>query len=218
MGSLMTFRNPILAALAALAFFAAVPAAEAHPHVWVVARGEIVYGPDGAMQAIRYAWTFDEAFSAFAVQGLDKDNDGKLSREELQPLAEVNVTSLKEFEYFTVGKNAEKKIEFGAPVDYWLVADEKKLLTLHFTLPVKTAAKGAASLDIFDPTYFVAFELGEGEAIKLSGAPTGCTLEAKKPEPMTTNTGRLSESFFNSLSAASQYGSQFANRVAVRCP
>jgi ABC-type uncharacterized transport system substrate-binding protein len=214
----MTVRNPILAALAAFALVASVSALQAHPHVWVVARGEIVYGPDGAMQAIRYAWTFDEAFSAFAVQGLDKDNDGKLTREELQPLAEVNVTSLKEFDYFTVGKNGEKPIEFGAPVDYWLVADEKKLLTLYFTLPVKTALKGTASLDVFDPTYFVAFEFGEGEALKLSGAPTGCALEAKKPEPMTTNTGRLSESFFNSLSAASQYGSQFANRVAVRCP
>jgi ABC-type uncharacterized transport system substrate-binding protein len=214
----MMVRNSTLAALAALSLFAVAPAAEAHPHVWIVARGEIVYGPDGAMQTIRYAWTFDEAFSAFAVQGLDKDNDGKLSRDELQPLAEVNVTSLKEFEYFTVGKNGEKPIEFGAPVDYWLVADEKKLLTLHFTLPVKSASKGAASLDIFDPTYFVAFEFGEGEAIKLSGAPTGCALEAKKPAPAPTTTGRLSESFFNSLSAASQYGSQFANRVAVRCP
>jgi ABC-type uncharacterized transport system substrate-binding protein len=81
MGSLMTVRNSILAALAALALFAAAPA-NAHPHVWVVARGEIVYGPDGAMQAIRYAWTFDEAFSAFAIQGLDKNNDGKLSRQE----------------------------------------------------------------------------------------------------------------------------------------
>ncbi len=217
MGSLMTVRNSILAALAALALFAAAPA-NAHPHVWVVARGEIVYGPDGAMQAIRYAWTFDEAFSAFAIQGLDKNNDGKLSREELQPLAEVNVTSLKEFDYFTVGKNGETPIGFGAPLDYWLVADEKKQLTLHFTLPVKTASKGAASLDVFDPTYFVAFEFAEGEAMKLAGAPKGCTLEAKKPEPMTTTTGRLSESFFNSLTAASKYGSQFANRVDVRCP
>ena len=214
----MTVRNPILAALAAFALFAAVPAVQAHPHVWVVARGEIVYGPDGAMQAIRYAWTFDEAFSAFAVQGLDKDNDGKLSREELQPLAEVNVTSLKDFDYFTVGKNGEKQIEFGPPLDYWLVADEKKLLTLHFTLPVKIASKGAASLDIFDPTYFVGFEFAEGEAMKLAGAPKGCTLEAKKPEPAATSTGRLSESFFNSLTAASKYGSQFANRVDVRCP
>lgn len=213
----MTVRTSLLAALAALALFTAVPAMS-HPHVWVVARGEIVYGTDGVMKTIRYAWTFDEAFSAFAVQGLDKNNDGKLSREELQPLAEVNVTSLKDFDYFTVGKNGEKPIEFGAPLDYWLVADEKKLLTLHFTLPVKAASKGTASLDIFDPTYFVAFEFGEGEAMKLSGAPKGCALEAKKPEPAPTTTGRLSESFFNSLTAASQYGSQFANRVAVRCP
>jgi hypothetical protein len=40
----------------------------------------------------------------------------------------------------------------------------------------------------------------------------------KKPEPATTSTSRLSESFFNSLTTANQYGSQFANRIAVRCP
>jgi ABC-type uncharacterized transport system substrate-binding protein len=214
----MGFRAILLAIWAAAAVVAGAGHAHAHPHVWVVARGELVYGPDGAIQAVRYAWTFDEAFSTFATQGLDKDGDGKLSREELKELAEVNVTSLKEFEYFTFGKGGQAKIEFNAPVDYWLEADAQKMLTLHFTLPVKAAPKGSVSLDIYDPTYFVAFELADGTPMKLSGAPKGCTLEAKKPEPPSTSMSRLSESFFNSLSAASQYGSQFANHIAVRCP
>ena len=36
-----------------------------------------------------------------AVQGLDADNDGVYSKEELEPLAKINVESLKEFAYFT---------------------------------------------------------------------------------------------------------------------
>jgi ABC-type uncharacterized transport system substrate-binding protein len=36
-----------------------------------------------------------------AVQGLDTNGDGVCSKEELKPLAEVNVTSLKDFDYFT---------------------------------------------------------------------------------------------------------------------
>ena len=214
----MAVRLALLLACAALGMFAGAPAAHAHPHVWVVARGEVVYAPDGAVKEIRFAWTFDEAFSVFAAQGLDKDNDGKLSREELAELAQVNVTSLKEFEYFTFGKAGEAKVEFAEPVDYWLEADENKLLTLHFVLPVKPGAKGAVSFDIFDPTYFVAFEIAEGAAVTLTGAPKGCTLEVKKPETASISTSRLSESFFNSLSAANQYGSQFANRITVRCP
>jgi len=214
----MIHRFAVTAACAVFGTLAGAMAAQAHPHVWVTVRGEVVYGPNGAATALRFAWTFDEAFSIFASQGLDKDNDGKLSREELAPLAEVNVTSLKEFDYFTFGKSGEAKIEFDTPVDYWLAADEQKLLTLHFTLPVKAAPKGAISFEVYDPTYFIAFDLGEGTPFKLAGAPAGCTVEAKKPEPMTTSTGRLSEAFFNSLTAASQYGSQFANRIAVRCP
>src|SRR5262249_7350790 len=96
------------AALAALFSLAGSSAAGAHRHVWVTARGEIVYAADGKLQEIRHAWTFDEMFSAFATQGLDKNNDGKLSREELADLAKENVESLKEFNYFTASPKGEK--------------------------------------------------------------------------------------------------------------
>ena len=121
----MMFRFAVAAACGVLGILAGAAAAQAHPHVWVTVRGEVVYGPSGAPTALRFAWTFDEAFSIFSAQGLDTNNDGKLSREELAPLAEVNVSSLKEFDYFTFGKSGEVKIEFSEPVDYWLAIDEQ---------------------------------------------------------------------------------------------
>src|SRR5262245_37020396 len=45
-------------------------AAEAHPHVWVTATSELVYAPDGSLTGVRYAWTFDDMFSSYALQGL----------------------------------------------------------------------------------------------------------------------------------------------------
>lgn len=186
----------------------------AHPHVLVTGRSELVF-KDGQIEAVRHVWTFDEMFSAFASQGLDKNGDGVLSREELAELAKVNVESLKEFEYFTVGKNGAGNLTFAEPVDYWL-EHKDKLLTLHFTLPVKAGGqKGNLSLDVFDPVYFVAFSLAEQNPVKLVGAPANCAFEVKRPAPAAGQT--LSESFFNSLSAASEYGSQFANRITVTC-
>ncbi len=206
------------AAFAALFFLAGIAGASAHPHVWVIAKSELVYSPDGKLKAIRHAWTFDEMFSAFAAQGLDKNGDGKLSRDELAELAKTNVESLKEFGYFTVSKKGEKPLEFEDPVDYYLEADDKGILTLHFTLPIKSGApKGSLALEIYDPTYFVAFSLADEKPISLVGAPAGCAVETKGPDDSGAQ-ANSSESFFAQLNAGSSYGEMFANRIMVRCP
>jgi ABC-type uncharacterized transport system substrate-binding protein len=75
--------------------------------------------------------------------------------------------------------------------------------------------KGGMSIDMFDPTYFVAINLAEKDPVKLVGAPANCSFEVKRPAQSAGQS--QSESFFNSLSAASQYGSQFANSVVVTC-
>jgi ABC-type uncharacterized transport system substrate-binding protein len=207
----------LLGAMGAFALTFAT-AANAHPHVWVTLKSDLVFAPDGEIAAVRHAWTFDEMFSVFATQGLDKDGDGKLSREELKELAEVNVTSLEEFNYFSVAKSGGKDIAFAKPTDYWLEADKDNVLTLHFTLPLKAAAPSAGfSMEIFDPTFFVDLSFPEDAKVELVGGPAGCTADALRPKGMETASTKLSESFFESLTASSQYGSQFANRIVLRC-
>ncbi len=46
-----------------------MPAA-AHPHVWVTASSELIYAADGTITGVRHAWTFDEMFSTYALQGM----------------------------------------------------------------------------------------------------------------------------------------------------
>jgi ABC-type uncharacterized transport system substrate-binding protein len=202
-------------AVAAAALFA-VNAAEAHPHVWVVVRSDLVFAPDGSVSAVRHAWTFDEMFSAYATQGLDKNGDGRFSREELAELAEVNVTSLEEFNYFSVAKSGKSDVPFAKPTDYWLEADKDNVLTLRFTLPLQKPAKGDFTVDIFDPTYFVDLSFANDAKVELVGAPAGCAGEIRRPQTAAAQTP-LSESFFNNLTAASEFGSQFAHRITLRC-
>src|SRR5687768_2402785 len=124
---------------AGLALATAAPAL-AHPHVWVKAKSEVVYAADGTATAVKHHWTFDEMFSTFATQGMDTKKAGGLTREELAPLAEVNVTSLKDFDFFTFAKADGAKSTFKAPEDYWL-EHKDGILTLHFTLPFEKAQK-----------------------------------------------------------------------------
>lgn len=210
---------PIALAIACAATLSG-PAA-AHPHVWVTARSEIVYGADGRMTAVRHAWTFDEMFSSMAAQGLDVNGDGVYSREELAPLAEVNVTSLDEFKFFTFGKVGDKRVAFDKPKDYWLERLPDTRLVLHFTLPVKDGAaqKGEPfRVEVYDPTYFVAFEFAKDAPAKVVSAPPGCGVELERPPaPDAGQQKKLSESFFSGLSPGADFGAQFSNTLLVAC-
>ena len=190
----------------------------AHPHVWVTMKSEVVYGADGAVTGVRHAWTFDDMFSAFATQGLESKKKGVFTREELAPLAEVNVTSLKEFDFFTFAKADGKKAAFTDPVDYYLEYKDS-VLTLNFTLPLKAPVKPKRlQRDIYEPTYFVDFSFVEKDPVALKGAPAACQLAISGPGQATAQSRQVDEAFFNSLSASSNYGLQYANKIAVTCP
>jgi ABC-type uncharacterized transport system substrate-binding protein len=206
-------------AACALGLGLAATPAHAHPHVWVVVKSDVIYNPDGRVGAVRHAWTFDEAYSAFAVQGLDKNGDGKLTADELKELAQVNVESLHEFEFFTFAKASGAKQDFNNPVNHALNYNQAQL-TLTFTLPLKTPASARTfALEIYDPTWFVSFSLAEGDdAVKLTSAPQGCARTINRPRPLdATVQQRLSEDNFASL-GSTNLGVNFINRVLVACP
>jgi ABC-type uncharacterized transport system substrate-binding protein len=197
----------------------AVAAAQAHPHVWVTMNSELVYAPDGSVTGVRHAWAFDDMFSAFATQGIEAKQKGVFTREELAPLAQVNVDSLKDFDYFTYARANGKKSEFNGPTDYWLEY-KKDVLVLHFTLPFKAPVKAQRlDVDVYDPTYFVDFSMAEKDPVKLVNAPSQCKLTVVQPTDASASSGApVNEQFFNSLAAGSAYGAQFANKISVTCP
>jgi ABC-type uncharacterized transport system substrate-binding protein len=188
-------------------------AAQAHPHVWITATSEVIYAPDGSVTGVRHAWVFDDMFSTYALQGLQTKTKGVYSREELAPLAQTNVESLKEFAYFTFAKADGKKEKFEEPVDYYLEYKDA-VLTLHFTLPLKTPAKPKElALEVFDPTFFIDFKLSD---TNLVGAPAACKMRFQRPSDGTASAQKLGEQNFTDTN--SNYGAMFANKITVDCP
>jgi ABC-type uncharacterized transport system substrate-binding protein len=191
--------------------------AQAHPHVWITSTSELIYAPDGSMTGVRHAWTFDDMFSTYALQGIESKTKGAYTREELAPLAQTNVESLKEFAYFTFAKADGKKAKFNEPVDYFL---EYKggFLVLHFTLPLKTPVKPKELvLEVFDPTFFVDFKLADKDPVQLVGAPASCKLDLQRPNDGAASAQAMGEQNFVSGNNAN-FGAMFANRITVGCP
>jgi ABC-type uncharacterized transport system substrate-binding protein len=183
---------------------------------------ELLYGADGTVTGVRHAWTFDDMYSAFAIQGLDSKTPGVFTRDELKPLAKVNVESLKEYAYFTYAKldGKRQKDAFLDPVDYFLDYDAKQaVLTLHFTLPFKAPVKAKAlELEVYDPEFFIDFGFAERDPVRLVSAPAACQASVEKPrDDNFPATLRLNKAFASS-EANIGMGASFANRIWVKCP
>ena len=191
----MTRLRLLTGTLAALLYAALAPAADAHPHVWVTVEATVLHG-QGGFVGLRYKWTFDEAYTAMAIEGLDKNKDGIYDREELAELAKVNIDGLKEFAFFTHAFLGGRKLATAEASDYWL-EHKRGLLSLHFTLPfatpVPSEAKGFA-FTIRDPEFFVALELAGKNPVKLAaGAPKGCGVKVGEPEQKRGDGSALGE-------------------------
>ncbi len=201
---------------AAVVSLACVNLAQAHPHVWVKMSTQLIYAPDGSVTGARHSWTFDDMYSAFALEGLQSAKKGVFTREELAPLAQVNVESLKESDFFTYAKANGKDLAFGDAKDYSL--DYKsEVLTLQFTLPLKTPVKAKdLSVEVYDPSYFVDFSFPDKDAVALVGAPTQCKVALEKPKDASLGQSSkpMSESYFANLNM----GANFASKIAVTCP
>ncbi len=209
----------VLPSFLALALLWAVPAL-AHPHVWVTARAELLYAADGKVTGVRHAWTFDKAYSSYLTQGLDKNGDGRLDEAETRELAQENTKSLVDFDYFTLLKANGKKQDFAEPTEPGIRVENEEA-TLSFLLPLKAPAVAgkALTLEVYDPTFFVGFTLAEGDAVTLANAPKGCVTTVTRPKALDpAQAQKLSEAFFEALTAASNFGASQANRALVACP
>jgi len=210
-------------AVAVVLVVATSATAQAHPHVWVTMTTDLVYDASGAATGVRQVWTFDDMYSAFATTGIKAKIKGQFTRDELEPLAKINVDSLKDYDYFTYatidGKRNKKA--FADPVDYWLTYDPKAtVLTLHFTLPFRRPVKAKVlKIEIYDPEFFVDFEFADKNAIKLVNAPQQCAAWTDKPSDQNflPQQQSLNKSFVPS-EAFIGMGMDFANKLLVQCP
>jgi len=172
--SLPRFRHAFIAIGIASAF--APSSGRAHPHVWVDVRNEIHVTDSGLISAISVVWSFDEFYTAFAIQGLDLDGDGTYSPAELQELANINMAELEAWDYMMAvnSQPGHRTPRFATPTN----AVNQMLagrLELRFTLPLAEPVSAPLSIATYDPTFYVAMPLliEDEDAVTLIGPGAG---------------------------------------------
>jgi ABC-type uncharacterized transport system substrate-binding protein len=164
----------------------------AHPHVWIDMRSSVNFNAQGAVDAIGVGWTFDEFYSQFATDGIDKNKNGKFDANELQELANSYAKNLKDFRYLMFVQTDGKLIDTGAPTNAKAVFDRGQL-TFAFRLPLAKPVDPAAiklSYSSFDPTYYIDIAPVATNSVVFTGsAPKTCSFALRKVD--TTKPGAL---------------------------
>ena len=212
----------ILLAAAVLAGFAR--AAAAHPHVWATVRSEILFGPDHRITGVRHAWTFDEFYTAMAVEGLDVNKDGVYSKEERCSRWRRSMSSRSRTSTISPSCISARTRSRCRSRSRWIIRSNTTRPCSPCTspLPLETPLDPKAqqvSVDVYDPSFFVAFGFATDAPVKISGTPApGCAAEVEKPDPEgEADAKALSEAFFSQLGPNSNFGSQFAQTAIVKC-
>jgi ABC-type uncharacterized transport system substrate-binding protein len=200
---------------------AAATSAQAHPHVWVTMMTDLFYDSSGEATGLRQTWSFDDMYSAFATAGIQAKTNGRFTREELEPLAKLNVESLKDFQYFTYATidGRKEKQAFADPVNYWLTYDPSDtVLTLHFTLPFRKPVKAKVlKIEIYDPEFFVDFGFADKNAFKLINAPSQCAGWTDKPPDQNFQSEQRLNKSFVPFEAFIGMDLDFASKILVQC-
>lgn len=147
----------------------------AHPHIWVDARMTLTFNDSGALTTIGHVWAFDEAFSSWAVTGLDLDGDGAVSPAEMAELGADYVDGLGEYDYFTFAGEGDvdfKLAAIGTPE--MRIEDGRVVMQFDLGLEQPRAIGDAFEIAVMDTEWYVALDLVSDNPVSLINAPDGC--------------------------------------------
>ena len=193
--------------------------ANAHPHTWIDLWVEVVFDQAGAITGLREVWLFDDFYSVYATEGMDADGDGQPDKDVMAKLVRENIESLSEYEYFTKAWIGGNPVHLKPVTEMSSEMRGKRLAMIYFVpfdKPLRTDI-GALTYSVYDPSYYTEMLHAESQdAIKLVGAPEGCTYQLKPAEPIEEEVA-LASSLAATETVSSDIGQFFAERVSVRC-
>jgi ABC-type nickel/cobalt efflux system permease component RcnA/ABC-type uncharacterized transport system substrate-binding protein len=170
---------------AAVCVFALTLPALAHPHIFIDAKVKITFDASGAVVGLHHDWTFDTAFSAWVIQGLDTNGDRETSPEELQGLADENMTGLAEYGFYTTAGDTAEPLQFTPVGDQRMVyADGHTTLSYSLTTERPHPLGKRFELGVYDPEYYVAITFADAGDVTLENAPAGCAVTLEPPKEM----------------------------------
>jgi ABC-type uncharacterized transport system substrate-binding protein len=159
-----------------------------------------------AIEAVKHRWTFNEDFRRSNFDEFDINQNGTLDADELSAFQQLSLETLKRLDSFTVIWLGAERIPLKEPV---LVSfdmqDSKPIYKFSVALSKPVPLTGAgASIEVYDPTYFSAFDFRSDHAVSVEskdGADCSAALVSPPRDSAQMRDYRAFISAFGPLSA-----------------
>jgi ABC-type uncharacterized transport system substrate-binding protein len=171
------------AAFAGLLAFGPI-AAQAHPHVFIKQHVEAVFDRSG-LTGIRLTWRFDAMYSSMMRADYVSSKKGPLTPEDVKTLHDKCFSALKDEHYFTTVTFDGHPLPLGVPTDFSAEAAGDSIV-YRFVIPLKLLPgqirpTNKVEISVFDPSYYVYYELAAGKPVDVVGGSefgAACTAKA----------------------------------------
>lgn len=198
----------------------------AHPHIWTEMRSQLIISEDGKISGVRVQWTTDKTYALDALDGFTKGADGNYSAEDLKKLTDENLSALADYGYFVYFRFNGEKQKLGTAGEGQQIYNPKDgRLTLIFAVPLEQPLdphKGAVTLKVYDPDFFIAFDYLADKPLLISKPlPQGCNASLL-PVPKDTKIEETRLMLASKDKAwkpeqAEDFGGLFAQPVEIKC-
>lgn len=194
--------------------------AQAHPHNWVDVTTRLHFDSNGRVIGIKQRWLFDDYYSVYITEDVEKSGDGTPTRQGLEKLRDSILGNLRKYRYFTLVEHGKRKVECQS-ISEPTVGMQKHRLQISFYLPFTQPIDPKETplvYRVYDPTYYVEMVHAESDdAITFNNPPRSCRhrLEKPKPDPKMV---AYAASLGIDENGDDNLGYLFAEKVTIQCP
>ena len=160
--------------------------AQAHPHVFIVQRLDVVFDDKG-LAGIRVRWKFDDMFASMIAEDNDINRNGKFETNEIQTVKEKAFSFISEYNYFIFIKIDNTPFEVKFIRDFNAILENKKLV-YKFLIPCHVTATNhfkKVTVASYDPTYYTAIYFTQNKPVSLTAADAFVVKTAIRQDPDT---------------------------------
>jgi ABC-type uncharacterized transport system substrate-binding protein len=164
-----------------------VPEVQAHPHVFITQRLNLVFDDKG-LAGIKVCWQMDDMFAAMIAEDHDLNQNGKLEISEIQAVKEKAFSFVSEYNYFTFIKIDNEPFQVKFIKDFNAILENRKLV-YEFLVPCHVTATNLVkklTVASYDPSYYISIYFAPQKPVSFTAAEDFDVNTFIKEDPDTT--------------------------------